>query len=300
MHIPKGKFIIIGAGLGLASGAFAQSSLVAESIVGITDPGTYIYSNSFDYQTGGATATAQADLFFTGLDGNNNLQTMEFNGTTISSESYTKYHVYTTGTVTNSYYNASNAPYWDGSNVNPAGSPTSLTSLGFAISWDTLTFGGALQPGYVARYIFHVEGTNYGYGSAADLAFNIGTQSEGFFAFDPGYHNEIWATQGYAVDTPQSLNIQFSDQFVLNTFDVPDGSNVWGTSDFGSTLIFDGIVMEDAAGNIVDPSTWTVTSDSGTAYTRLSSIPAATPEPSTFLAVGGAALLALRRRNVRR
>lgn len=289
MSYLRGKIYFVGAALACATGAFAQSSLGSTSIVGVNNDGTYIYSLDQQSVSDTSAVTAHSDSFFTGKDGNGNIQTMEFNGTTTTQSTYGQLHSYATGTVTNSYYNTSNSPYVldkYATQADTSGSPTTLCSLGFSTFNDTLTFGGSLQPGYEARYIFHVDGTNTGYGVVSDLAFNIGNQSEGFFAFDQGYNDDIWATKGYSIDTPQSLNIQFSNQFVLNTWEVADGSTITGTSNFSETLTLAGIMVVDSSGAIVDPSLWTVSSDSGTSYTKLSTMPV--PEPSSLFTLGGA------------
>lgn len=80
-----------------------------------------------------------------------------------------------------------------------------------------------------------------------------GNPDESFFAFDPGSYNEIWATQSYDINgiTPQTIHVQFSNQFVVDANDVPEGSTFSGTSDFSSTLTLAQIQVVDANGNEV-------------------------------------------------
>lgn len=272
--------------------AVAQS-LTSLSIVGVsntTSPGTGIHALAQDSHSDTSVSTATAAQSFTGLNGAGSSQTMTFQGTTITQATYGGLHSYTTGSLTNSYYNATNPSYVqpDGS-INTAGSPDSLASLGFAIFDDTLQFGGSLQSGYRARYIFHVEGTNSGIGYLADMAFQIDSNpAESFFSYSPGYSSEIWATQSYLVNgiTPQNVHVQFSNQVVFDTFTLDDGQDYTGTCDFSNSLTLVGIEMLDANGDTVDPSTWTVTSGSGTVYTPV-------PEPATLALAG---LLLLRRK----
>lgn len=289
----KCRLFVFGLAAVLVSATPAQSrwnmSLVG---VGNVGDGTGIHTLAYENSTVGAPVTATViDASFTGLNRNNSSQTMRFSGTTITSAQYGHLHSYTTATLENSYYNAANTPYWNAGSgqPNPGGSPDSLTSLGFAGFSDTLQFGGVLQAGYRARYIFHVDGTNSGLGGLADMGVSIaGNATEAFFAAGNGSFNEIWATQSYEVNgiTPQTIDVQFSSQVVFDTEFIADGANVAGTSNFGSTLSLTRIEMVDANNQLV--SGWTVTSASGTNYN-------AVPEPAT-IAVFGLGLLAIRRR----
>src|SRR5262249_11652980 len=155
----------------------------------------------------------------------------------------------------------------NGNIINANGSPDSLTSLGFAIFNDTFQYGGALQSGYKARYIFHVDGTNSGTGALADLAVNVDNNpGDAFFSIGRGSFKQDWVTSDYLINgiAPQALNVQFSDQVVFDTFNLNDGQNYSGTSDFSSTLTLAGIEVVDGNGNPV--SGWTLTSGSGTEY----------------------------------
>ncbi len=294
---------MLGMGLG-GRMASSQSSVSSISLVGVTDNGGFLTSLDRQDVSGNATASASATKSFTGLDRAGNTQTMTFSGNTVSRSDYGRLHCYTSASLTNSYYNAANPAYTDGNGnvVNPAGSPTSLAALGFAFFDDTLQYGGSLQAGYKAHYIFHVDGTNSGTGTLADLGVTIGSNpSDTFFASDPGPFAADWVTQDYAINgiTPQSLHVQFSDQVVFDNINLTDGQNYTGTSDFGSTLTLTGIEVVDAGG--VPVSGWTVTSGSGTRYPL--ALAANTPEPGVVALLTGlgvpASLLALRRRRFR-
>jgi len=280
--------------LAMLSSSAQAYDVWSQSIVGVSNtsiPGAGIGALSFEHNSDGSTSFATLDHSWTGLNGLGQSQTMNFQGTTITSSNFGRLHSYTDGSVTNSYYNASNPIYWDGSNYHEGGSPDNLVSLGFAGFNDTLQFGGTLQAGYKARYIFHLDGFQSGYGNLANLAFTIdGNPTESFFETGQGNINTNWVTGTYEVNgiTPQNVSVQFSTQFVLDTFAVADGSSVSGVADFSSTLALTGIEMLDANDNPV--TGWTVTSASGTVYE-------AVPEPASLFTITAlAALIAKRRR----
>lgn len=233
--------------------------------------------------TGGAT--------FSGLDRAGNAQIMSYVGTTRTSAQFGRLHSYTELSATNTYYNEANPIYEnpDGS-VNEGGSPATLVSLGFAGFNDTLHFGGALQAGYRARYVFFCEGTNSGPGCLADLAFQIDNYAaESFFSFGDGQNVHFWGTQSYDINgiTPQQVHVQFSNQVVFDLFNMADGLSVTGISDYSSTLVLDHIEVVDASGALV--SGVTVTSDSGTNYQVV-------PEPASVIAVAIGLICVARRR----
>lgn len=297
--LKSNRLLTVGFGL-VVTGVAAQSafgfSTWSISLVGVAnrDYGGFIGSLDYANTSGTNPISASVNTSFSGLDGNNTMQTMDFVASNAAQANFGQLHLYSDASVTNSYYNASN-PYYYNSNTNDFntnGSPDSLVSLGFAGFNDTLHFGGQLQAGYKARYLFHVDGTNSGYGAAADLAVNIAGHDESFFDFDPGSIDTIWATQAYDIDgvTPQEINVQFSNQVVVNTYDLTDGSNVSGISDFSSTLTLEGIEVLDEFGNRV--SGWTLTSDSGTVYNGIGSV----PEPGSIVAIAVGAIGFITRR----
>jgi hypothetical protein len=299
-HHNSHALLSLGVFAGLFAGLPASSSaqsVWAESLVGAANIGYYNYWNSSNYSGDNSPATASFSSDFTGLDGAGNTETMSFDGDTVSQAFFGQLHVYTTATLDNSYYNANNPVYYnsDTDTLDPNGSPNSLSSLGFAGFDDTLQFGGNLVTGYQAVYIFHVDGTNSGVGTLADLAVNVTDDpSQSFFDWQNGYSSEDWVTTPFAVNgqNAQEINIQFSDQVVMNTWQLQDGGNYSGTSDFSDTLTLSGIELVDPSGKPF--SGWTVTSASGTVYNQVYS----TPSPAAFVpflvALPG---LLLRRRN---
>lgn len=285
MNMKRSVILIVG-GLALTQGALAQHSVWTAGFIYGTNVG-----NPGVNDTIASGASAEGSRSYTGLDRSGATQTMTFSGKTINSSTYGRLRSYSTATLENSYYNESNPFAWDNAAnaSNPNGSPDAVAALGFAGFTDTLQFGGSLQSGYRARYLFHVDGTNSGVGYLADMAVNIAGNNESFFAFSPGFSSQIWATNSYEINgiTPQEISVQFSTQAVFNTWEYADGSNLAGTADFSSTLTLVGIEVQDANGNVV-PTGWTVTSASGTQYPTV-------PEPAT-LTVLGLGALALRRR----
>ena len=242
-------------------------------------------------KTDGTSALASTASSFTGKDRTGGLRTMDWTALTRTRSEYGRLRAYATGTLKNSYYNAGNATYQNGPGkpINPSGSPDSLTSLGFAGFTDTLQFGGALQSGYKARYLFRLDGTNSAIGAKAGLGVKIGNDAdESFFAFDPGSYSETWATTDHLIDgtNPQSISVQFSSQAVFDTFDLADGGSYTSTSDFESTLTLAAVIVVDGNGRPVSGVTFT--SASGTAYP--------VPEPAALAALGLGALGVLRRR----
>ncbi len=286
-------------GIGLAGRpAQAQFSLRSDAIVGV-DQGSGIATFDYNSVSDNSTVSASATRSFTGLDRAGNTQTETYTGNTVVRSDYGSLHSFTTGTLVNSYYNAANPPYADlnGSVVNPTGTPNGFDALGIATFNDTLQYGGALQAGYKARYIFHVDGTNSGEGALADLGVTVDSNpGDLFFASATGPFAADWVTKDYDINgiTPQHINVQFSDQVTLQPSNFIDGQTYSGTSDFSSTLKLTGIQVVDANGNPV--SGWTVTSASGTQYPLALS----TPEPGAIALLMGAcipaSLVALRRR----
>ena len=281
-----------------AGTASAQSnSTSTSSIIGVANSvnGGGLTPIAQAFGNGPSTPLA-ASKSFTGMDGTGATQTMAFSGTCVNSAEYGTLHAYASAQLVNSYYNAKNTVYANGRGgvVDPNGSPDALASLGFSDFDDTLQFGGALQSGYQARYVFHVDGTNSGLGGFADLDVKIGSDpDEAFFSTTSGYFEDDWATTDHSINgqTPQHVHVQFSNQVVFNTYDgsLADGGTYSGVSDFSATLSLTAIQVLDANGNPV--SGVTVTSASGTKYPVNP-----TPEPATVAALGLGALACVRRR----
>lgn len=282
------RYLAFASALSLAGSALAFDTFNIGYVFWDSNKHQQIVDN---YWTNGPSQSASGSASFTGMDMAGNTQTMNLSGYVSSSAEYGRLHSYSSASVSNSYYNPANAPaFADDGTFNPNGSIDDFSALGFAGFDDTLQFGGDLQAGYKAKYIFHVEGTNSDSNGLADLAFQVDSNpTESFFAFDP-VNNTIWATQEYAIDgvNPHNVHVQFSNQAVLNFNAIPDGSSFTSISDFSSTLVLSGIEILDSNDHPV--SGVTVTSASGTNYAVL------TPEPGSLAALGLGAAALLRRR----
>lgn len=311
MKSPQGfehRHVVFGVSLlmlaSLCPGAGAQSSRDTYSIVGVANDGDILpldYQQTFD----NTPITAAATQSFTGLDGMGNSQTMTFSGNVASRSDYGGLHLFASGSLNNSYYNASNPAYADmyGNYVkDPNGSPTTLISLGLAYFTDTLQYGGDLKSGYKARYIFHIDGTNSGTGVGASLGVTVDNNpSQAFTAFNDGSISTDWVTADFDVNgiVPQSINVGFAAEVAFDTFNLTDGQDYTGQSDFSSTAKLEGIELVDANGNLA--SGWTVTSASGTKYNTIQGT--SVPEPGSvalFLSLGASGagfLLRSRKRN---
>ena len=310
----------MGLGIAIASiGFFGQiasaQSLEAYSWQSANNKDTPLHF--FDFQlvnNGSVASTSVNNLSYTGLDSKNHTQTMTFSGNAHSNAGYGNLHSYATASLTNPYYNSANANYIDnnGDIANSNGSPTNVTSLSTAIFEDTLQYGGVLQSGYKARFIYHIHGFNTGsigneFGVFDVLGVGVdGTQLDIIGINDPFPSPEFafdWATKAINLNgtTPQTLRVQLDTDVNFVTSGLTEGQNYAGTTDLGATVTLSGIELIDINGNLA--SGWTVTSGSGTIYNAIQGRISAVPEPGSIaLLVCGCAsggLMFLRRRNKR-
>ena len=282
----------------------AQSKLLSNARVGVGNS-AISYLNGLIPGSSSITPTAsryEASGSFDGLDSEGDPRTMDFYGYAESSSAYGRLRTYADGYVLNSFYNPSNPLYYDSRNnsFHPEGTPDLLVAIAYAGFEDTLQFGGQLLSGYKARYVFRVHGTNVDDGdsqiaAATTLAVSIaGDPYEYKNVLDPGSIDEIWSTRSHSVagSLAQTVKVDLYSQFADQTPFYADGSDIRGTSDFGSTIDLAGVMLVDASGNVVPSSQWTMTSASGTTYARLDAV----PEPTTMIPLTVVGLAALRRR----
>jgi hypothetical protein len=267
---------------------FAQNSISSIVAVNAATQQGFVPTGS---SSGSGVLTDSNSFSFTGLDSSNNTQTMTYNGAAMAQSNYGRLKAKAVGAVTNAYYNADNSPYTDGIGfvIDPDGSPFQLISFGKASFNDTLQFGGNLQSGYKARYIFHVDGTISDtsdlpgtYRGFTTLQVKVDNNPQQVFSYgDSGFISTDWVTNDFAVNgvTPQNINVGFAAGTSFDLTSLPQGFNYSASSDFSATLNLATIEVVDQNGNLA--SGWTVSSTSGTVYSTNSSVSA--PEPSTII-----------------
>jgi hypothetical protein len=225
---------------------------------------------------------------FTGLDSSGNQQTMTIDGTAYSYSDYGHVHVYGAGTITNPYYNAANPVYVDDDgNVNPDGSPDTLSVHGNAGWGDTFTYTGFAGAGYKVNYYFKLDGIVSG-DSAAGL--NFSTSDPGSPSYNPRTTtgSELWITPWYDVNwgTPFDVFVDFFGGITSDVRSRPEGLTYTGVGNYSDTLTLAGIHIIDSNGNTV--TDWNLTSLSGTNYPHFQ--PSAVPEPGSLSIIGGAVI----------
>lgn len=225
---------------------------------------------------------------FSGVDSNNNPQTMVFSGTTEASSAYGLLRVSAQGTVANTFYNVNNDPFYrpDKQILNQDGVPDEMNITAQSEFLDILQWGGELQTGYKARYIFRITGTMEGSVRPPLLLFQIeGSPAEAWLA--PAGHqgpiNTTWSTQSYPVlgFKPQTVSVLLQARLQVNTQQLPEGINVSGHANLGNTVVLEEIIVTDEDDIVV--TGWTLESASGTDYIAIDQIHGdrfeAEPEP---------------------
>ena len=283
MHKPLflAATLTVFAALAMTAPVHAQSSLFTYGWQSLNNSNSNLNFLDFQSSASGAAINTAGAKSFSGLDGAGNPQTMSYSGTSYSLSSFGKLHSSASASLINSYYNATNSAYVaaNGGVADPKGSPTSLASSATSIFTDTLQFGGtALQNGYTARYIFHIDGPVTGTNAFGVLGVDVGSENDttGIFSTPTD-----WATKSFAINgvTPQSIKVQLDAATIFDTPNLTDGLTYSGAADFSSTATLTGIEVLDSLGN--HASGWTVTASSGTRYNTLQASVAA-PEPGTL------------------
>ena len=275
--------------VGVSNTDFADQGLLVST--------TFQSDSEVPFTSGGATTS------YDGLDRGGNEATMTFNGNGSGASEFGRLRTFTDITVTNAFYNSDNEPFVNSitGEINSEGTPDFLESFAAARFTDTLQYGGTLQSGYGARYIFAITGTVSGNArNSAAIQTQIAGNEPEEETFNYGTNGPVfsrYATQTYAINgtTPQEIFVAFGSATTAFTQDFPDGTTIFGTGEFRSTAVLTAIEITDATGNLV--SGVTVTSASGTAYPVASPV----PEPATLaaLTLGGLGFLARRRRTAR-
>jgi hypothetical protein len=273
--------------LSSATGTFAFQGLYAGNGNAFTS-----ISSNFGPTNSGSAFTVSHD--FTGRDKLGRTQTMNISGSAWSNTDGTKIHLFGQGTITNTYYNSSNTPYFDGT-LDPDGSPDLLAINGNAGFNDELTYVGLAGSGYKANFYYYLDGTVSG-DTEAGLNFYTNQSGE---TFNPRvYHsgsqefNAItWVTPYFDIQPGNTMiiNSDFYAGFNTRVSNYADGTTYSGTADYGHTLELVGMTVVDSNNNLV--SGWSVSSASGTVYPT-----GAVPEPATMSVIGMGMVVLLRRR----
>lgn len=277
------------------AGAQSRSSF-AFVAAGNTDlqPDYFGFASDFS-ATGGLVSTSGAKSF-TGMDSSGIEQTMTLAGAATAQSDYGRLRARANASLTNSYYNPDNTPYFDTNrdpSVDDDGSPNSLYVAGFATFTDELIYGGTAAAGYRASYRFFVTGSSSGGGVDAFVNVRIGSNANESFSADlsSGMTAQYFTTGKYAIDgnRRQTATASLTAQYRANTFELADGTDLTGAVDFSSTATLDAIYLYDGNDNLV--AGYTVAGASGTTYPG-----SPVPEPATIAALGLGAAAILRRR----
>lgn len=214
---------------------------------------------------------------FSGVDSNGAGQTMTYSGRAEASSAFGVLRISAKGTVSNTFYNENNDPFYrpDKEILNPDGVPDQMTINAQSEFLDILQWGGELESGYQARYIFRITGNTEGAARRPFVVFQIEGSSPELWQAPAGQQgpiNTIWATQSYPVlgFKPQTVSVRLGVQIWWNTQQLPEGLDVYGEADLGNTVVLEEVIVTDADDNVV--TGWTLDSASGTDYTAIDGI----------------------------
>ena len=243
-----------------------------------------------DYSDTGNPVSITYARDFEGLNGDGNTATMSFSGTAGSSAEYGRLRARASSLLANSLYNVANPKFYD-TETNQfieGGVPDLTGTYGYTGFTDILQYGGELSNGYLARYVFAVDGTNSGF---ARLSVRIGDNPTESYIAPQGQSDLLYSTQSYPIDGNFRQTIEATLQVGAYEFfrTAPDGSTLSQDVDFSSTAKLAAILLFDANGNPV--ADYTVTGASGTVYPT-----SPVPEPASLAALGLGALALFRRR----
>lgn len=260
--------------------ATSAQSLMTRAGVGVANTeynGLYhILALAFDEAEAGLAAEAElAPTPFAGLDASGSTQTQTFDGRARGGVDFGHLRVSASGALRNTFYNPSNPPYWNPTVtppvVDPEGTPDRYYAYGLSEVTELLAFGGFGVGNYRARHVYYVTGHVQGDGfSSAYVTYQVGMNPIEIETFTPnlanGSYAGYFATQLYPVASfaDRHVRTQFYVWYETSTMDWPEGSDVIGNFDFGSTVRLDRIEVFDEDNNEVFG--WTVTGASGTNY----------------------------------
>lgn len=278
----------------LASAADAQSRTSFAATGGAnslydSDSPLNFYSFTSSFNNSGTIASTSVNRNFVGLNAAGATKTMNFTGSATATGNYGILRTSGVGTLSNTFFNSSNAPFYDADNdeQDDAGIPDTFLAAGSASYSDVLIYGGTAQ-GYKSRYTFNIHGNVSGTRARTFLNVTIAGNLESFEVLGTGEIFQNFTTNAYFIGTSGlTMNVSLTSEFRATTNGTPEGITITGKSLFDQTVVLGGIQVLDASDNVV--TNWTVSSSSGTTYV---------PEPASGM-LGGAVLLGLMRRRSR-
>lgn len=290
MRVLNQKLLSI-VGLAASLSAMSLAGHSRQSFVGVVYSHDLLWPNTHgiatQYDPNGGFVSTSGSQEFTGLDRNGNEQTSTFEGGGTALAQYGQLKSSTWGSLTNSFFNEANA-------ANDL--PNIYATFGQVTFNDTLKFVGSfILPTFKVRYTYFVDGEVTGDRAYGALSVDVGTNHESFY-MDNNQGNTIanyYTTATYELNPmlEHDLSTNFLAGFQVDTRNLPDGFDVAGSANFGSTVTLTSVEMFDQNDNPFYD--FTIESDSGTQY------PAApVPEPATItaMALGAVALLRKRRK----
>ena len=222
---------------------------------------------------------------------------MQFSGMSTASAEYGGLHGTSMASITN------NITFLNGTGATGFSSSNSEFQ-------DTLNFAGSIPAGYHAQYYFVVQGTlshtgdqtGTDSGTEADIDFGVNDNYDVGKTYDIGgpvsgsnsvVVNDLWMPAVVDLDgaLAQDIDVTLRTEAVVSTTQNVDGANFSYSAAFQDTLTLAGIDVVDDSGNSLNPSLWSVTSESGTQY-PIGAPASPVPEPAT-LCVASLALLPL-------
>lgn len=292
-HYIATPLILIGIGLSSLASAqslfsFATSSVGNEWEFGFNS-GNIALDSSFS--GAGNPVNTNTNKSFSGLDSNGQQQTMTLNSSAFASAQYGVLKSSAQATINNTFFDSGNPWYWNPntSEIDENGVPDTFLIAGTSSYTDIFSYTG-LGPGFTVNFYYHVDGTLTG-----DTAYNtLRVTNNGVTEFfdveadENGLVNQTFITQKYAPNANSQIThtTSLTSGISARVYEMDEGLNLVGESNFANTVSLVGMVAYDASGNVA--SGWSFTAGSGATYP--------VPEPATMSLLALGALAALKRR----
>lgn len=275
--------LVVAAALSLSVVAVAQERTSSVGL-GYSDNNLWQSGSAWFFESGydpsGGTVSVSGSMDFDGPDRDGNMRTTTLSGSAWATADYGILRTSADASVLNTFFNEENPD-------NEI--PNIYIAYGQANFTDTLRYEAqGINQNWRVRYVYYVHGMNSGVGYGA-LGVDIGANYESFFFGDPGLVAGTYATELYELDgnLEHEIRANLYSGIEVHTDFLDDGSDVFGSSQFGQTVVLQSIELYDEANNLV--TDFSIESASGSTYP--------VPEPMTMSLLGlGLAGLAARRR----